>query len=255
MSEKSDFDQSEKTDSDPQTAVGEQHPTRDTRTLAQVIADGNAFFGVGAGAAGHRGPESTPSVSAPPPMTSPERNERKGPPENRTIPPAFRWATLDADDLRQRVQRARAIDEGRTAAMAARSLLLSGPSGSGKTSLACALLRAWDAAHRRPRGVFMPAWRLGVARAQYGLGQGEAPEVERAMTTRLLLLDDLGSERNIATNAVPDVIFARALAGLPTWVTTWMTAAAVAQRYGDGVARRLHEAGQVTAIVCGDARG
>jgi DNA replication protein DnaC len=151
------------------------------------------------------------------------------------------------------VSGARAIAEGRAVLASGGSLLVVGPS-SGKTSLACALLRAWDAAHPRRLGVFMSAWKLGIARAHHGLGQGEAPDVERAMTTRLLVLDDLGSERSIATNAVPNVIFARALAGLPTWVTTWMTAAEVAQRYGDGIARRLHEAGQVTAIVCGETR-
>ena len=58
----------------------------------------------------------------------------------------------------------------------------------------------------------MPAWKLGVARAQHGLGQGEPPEVERALSTGLLVLDDLGSERNTAINAVPDVIFERARA-------------------------------------------
>jgi DNA replication protein DnaC len=227
----------------------EEHPTVDTRSLNQLIADCRARFVVGAPAGGD------PPSGGPPPDSPPggDPPERQGPPQNPTIPPAFRWATFDAPELGQRVQRERAIAEGR-AAIASGSLLLRGPSGSGKTSLACALLRAWDGAHPRRLGVFMPAWKLGVSRAQYGLGQGEAPEVERAMTTRLLLLDDLGSERNIATNAVPDVIFARAMAGLPTWVTTWMTAAEVAQRYGDGIARRLHEAGQVTAIVCGEAR-
>jgi hypothetical protein len=74
------------------------------------------------------------------------------------------------------------------------------------------------------------------------------------MTTQLLVVDDLGSERNIATNAVPDVIFARALASLPAWVTTWMTPADIAQRYGDGIARHLYEAGHVTVIVCGETQ-
>jgi DNA replication protein DnaC len=130
-------------------------------------------------------------------------------------------------------------------------LLLFGPSGSGKTSLACALLRAWEARDVRRRGVFLPAWKLAVARAQYGLGHGEPPEVERALSAALLVLDDLGSERNTATNAVPDVIFERAYAGRLTWVTTWMTAEQVAQRYGDGIARRLWERGRVTVIACG----
>jgi DNA replication protein DnaC len=123
----------------------------------------------------------------------------------------------------------------------------------GKTSLACALLRAWEARYPRRRAVLVPAWKLGVARAQHGLGQGEAPEVEHAFTAGLCVIDDLGSERNTAMNAVPDVIFARALEGRPTWVTTWMTPEAVTQRYGDGIARRLFEAGRAVVVACGCA--
>jgi hypothetical protein len=48
-----------------------------------------------------------------------------------------------------------------------------------------------------------------------------------------------------------DVIAARADAQLPTWVTTWMTPQAISERYGDGIARRLYEAGRVTVIACG----
>jgi hypothetical protein len=238
------------TDSEHASGVCEERPTRDTRSLKQLLADCTARFASGAPRAGDsRG--GGPPADAPPLEDSPERNR---PPQNPTIPLAFRWAALDASELGQRVRRERAIAEGRAALASGGSLLVVGPSGSGKTSLVCALLRAWDDAHPRRLGVFMPAWKLGIARAHHGLGQGEAPDVERAMTTRLLAIDDLGSERNIATNAVPDVIFARALAGLPTWVTTWMTAAEVAQRYGDGIARRLHEAGHVTAIACGETR-
>jgi DNA replication protein DnaC len=172
------------------------------------------------------------------------------PTDNTTIPRSFRWATTEAPELRARVGREPAITEG-LAALSSPGLLLVGPSGCGKTSLACALLREWEVRHPRRRAVFVPAWKLGVARAQHGLGRGEAPDVDRAMEARLLLLDDVGSERNTATNAVPDVIFARAVDGRPTWVTTWMTAEAVTQRYGDGIARRLFEAGRVTVIACG----
>jgi hypothetical protein len=240
----------EMTDSEPAAGICEERPMRDTRSFKQILADCTARFALRAPLTGDSLAGGPPAGAAPL-EDPPERNQ---PPQNPTIPPAFRWAALDAGELRHRVRRERAIAEGRTALASGGSLLVVGPSGSGKTSLACALLRAWDAVHPRRLGVFMPAWKLGIARAHHGLGQGEAPDVERAMTTRLLVIDDLGSERNIATNAVPDVILARALAGLPTWVTTWMTAAEVAQRYGDGIARRLYEAGQVTAIVCGETR-
>ena len=211
----------------------------DARSLQQILADCRERF-------------ATAPASAPPPATGappPPRDER---PENATIPPSFRWATLNAPELRQRVARERAIGEGR-AALSATAVVLVGPSGSGKTSLACALLRAWEARDTRRRGSFVPAWRLGVARAQHGLGQGEPVEVERALSTGLLVLDDLGSERNTVTNAVPDVIFERAYAGRPTWVTTWMTPEQVSQRYGDGIARRLYEADRVVVIGCDKA--
>jgi len=175
---------------------------------------------------------------------------RDEPVDNPTIPAWFRWARLDAPELRRRVARAQAIPEAE-AALGAHGLLIAGPSGSGKTSLACALLRAWDARHPGRQGLFTTAWDLGGARAQHALGAGEAPAVERAKSADLLVLDDLGSERDAASSAVPDVIFARAQAGLPMWVTTWMSPQAIAQRYGDGIARRLYEAGLVTVIACG----
>ena len=208
----------------------------DPRSLEQVVADCRARF-------------ASPSVPEPE-ATAPVPHE--APVENTTIPSSFRWATLDAPELRARVGRDRAIAEAH-AALAAPGVLLVGPSGSGKTSLACALLRAWEAQSTRRRGAFVPAWRLGVARAQHGLGQGEPAEGERAIATGLLVLDDLGSERNTVTNAVPDVIFERSYAGRPTWITTWMTAEQVSQRYGDGIARRLYEADRVVVIGCGKA--
>lgn len=183
-----------------------------------------------------------------PPGSSPERRDE--PVEHPTIPRCFRWAALQAPELRQRVARIQAIAEG-AAALSSHGLLLVGPSASGKTSLACALLRQWEARNPRRRGMFVAARRLGVARGHNGFGHGEAPEVERAMSAPLLLIDDLGGERNLATNAVPDVIAERADAELPTWVTTWMTPQAIAERYGDGIARRLYEAGRVMVIACG----
>lgn len=214
----------------------------DTRTLSRILADCTERFVPGRVAA------------TPAPRDRGERpagpRESESPRDNPTIPPAFRWATLGAPELRRRVAREGAIGEAQ-AALGAAGLVLEGPSGSGKTSLACALLQAWGARHPRRRAVFVPAWKLGVARAQHGLGQGEAPEVEHAFTAGLCVVDDLGSERNTAMNAVPDVIFARALEGRPTWVTTWMTPEAATQRYGDGIARRLFEAGRAVVIACG----
>lgn len=214
----------------------------DTRTLSRILADCTERF-VSGGRANTAAPRDRGDGSAAP---------RESPRDNATIPPAFRWATLAAPELRRRVAREGAIAEAQ-AALGSAGLVFDGPSGSGKTSLACALLRAWEARHPRRPAVFVPAWKLDVARAQHGLGHGEAPEVEQTFAAGLCVLDDLGSERNTAMNAVPDVIYARALEGRPTWVTTWMTPEAVTQRYGDGVARRLFEAGRAVVIACGKA--
>ena len=50
-------------------------------------------------------------------------------------------------------------------------------------------------------------------------------------------------------NAVPDVLFERHAEGRPTWLTTAMTREAMAERYGDGLARRVYEGAKI--IDCG----
>jgi hypothetical protein len=135
-------------------------------------------------------------------LPGPSRERRDEQVEHPTIPRCFRWAALDAPELRRRVARIEAIAEGE-AALFSPGLLLVGPSASGKTSLACALLRAWEVRSPRRRGMFASARSLGVARAHNGFGRGEAAEVERAMSASLLLLDDLGGQRDMPSNAVP----------------------------------------------------
>jgi hypothetical protein len=94
-------------------------------------------------------------------------------------------------------------------------------------------------------------WRLGIERSINALGRGEASLVEQAMEwAGVVLLDDLGNpSRDPPMSAVPDVILERHDAERPTWVTTWMTADEVEQRYGAGVARRIFEG--ATIIDCG----
>jgi len=168
-----------------------------------------------------------------------------------SIPHGFRWATLEAPELRRHVRRERAIDEA-VASMCSGGLTLVGASRCGKTALACALLRHWEARHHR-RGLFASAERLAVARDDFGMGRGEAYEVAHAMETPLLVLDGLGSESNPVMNAVPHVIYERYNSGLPTRVTTWMTPEHVARRYNPCIARRLFEPGRIAVIACGGA--
>jgi acetyl-CoA acetyltransferase len=54
-----------------------------------------------------------------------------------------------------------------------------------------------------------------------------------------VLLDDLGSERDHTTSAVPDVIFERHAEDRPIWVTMGLTREQLVTRYGLGVVARM----------------
>jgi DNA replication protein DnaC len=160
-----------------------------------------------------------------------------------TIPKRYTWAHVDALELEARVQVHDPLAEVVKRVLGATRVIFVGPSGAGKTSLACACLR-----ERIPHGVFMTAFRLGVARSQAALGQGEPAEVDRAMSAPLLLLDEVGGEAKTATNAVRDVLFARHDADLPTWITTGFTGQQLAETYGDGALRRIIEDAYVVKL-------
>lgn len=134
------------------------------------------------------------------------------------------------------------------------SAVFVGPAGSGKTTLAAALFRE-AMAPADARGIFALAWRLGLSRARHPLGQGDPPDYTAAITAPLLVLDDVGTEPGAIPNPVAEAIFERHAEGLPTWITTGLSdaavasrkglaaasAAAIASRYGDGIARRIYE--------------
>lgn len=176
------------------------------------------------------------------------------------IPPRYRWARLDAPELGERVLFAerggRVPPQAAVAAAVAGhrgpAVLFVGPAGSGKTSFAVACMR------EVPRAMYVSAAALERARIEHRAGSGEAPLVERALRSRLLLIDDLGQDKPSAVSAVEAVILARHDAELRTWVTTGLggtTAfafAAVEARYNAGVARRLCERG--TSLVVGFVR-
>jgi len=151
-----------------------------------------------------------------------------------SIPPRFRWARQGAPgfDLGGRVHGDHETLVARI--LGAERVCFVGGAGAGKTSLACACLR-----ERLDGGLFVSAIALGLARAQAGLGDGEPKLVESAITAPLLLLDDVGQEAKVATNAVRDVVFSRYDADRPTWVTTGLTSQELAALYGDGFLRRI----------------
>jgi DNA replication protein DnaC len=162
---------------------------------------------------------------------------------NRTVPQAFQWARFAAPELSRRAGPAAAAAL-REALWRTPRLVFVGPAGSGKTSLAVACLRRW--AHENARAAaFFHACELGMARIQHPAGRGEPEIVDRATRWPLALLDDLGSERSIAGCAVPDVIYLRHASERPLWITTGLSRAAVVERYGAGIARRVFEGATV----------
>jgi hypothetical protein len=95
-------------------------------------------------------------------------------------------------------------------------------------------------------------YKIGVARLQHAAGHGEPEIVDRAMTMPLVLLDDLGCERDLAMNPLPDVIFERHAANRPTWVTTGLTREQPIKRYGTGTVARVFDRAKVIRV--GDGR-
>ena len=163
----------------------------------------------------------------------------------RTIPPAYRWARFGGDELTERVPHVSvALAQ---ASCAEPRVCLMGGSRAGKTSLAVAMIREWVLRTRRP-AAFVHAYRLGTARIQHPAGHGEPEEVAVSMRMPLILLDDLGSERDHAFSAIPDVIFERDAQSLPIWVTTGLTREQLVKRYGLGVVARVFERAKVIHV-------
>lgn len=160
-----------------------------------------------------------------------------------SIPKRYGWANLAAPELVARVKSRDPVADVCRRVLAASRVIFAGPSGAGKTSLAIACLR-----ERAPHGLFVSALRLGTVRIQSAAGKGEAVLVEQAIAAPLLLIDEVGGEAKTATNAVRDVIFARHDADLPTWITTGMKGAQLAELYGDGCLRRLTEGAYVVQL-------
>lgn len=203
----------------------------------------------------------TPPVSATDSPSEPDAVQEARRRVRSTVPPSYRWAfqkSLGDPATAARV----AILEwvGKVEGWCASPwVILAGLAGSGKTSLGVAMLRAaferavanvadsYDV-ERAGRMRFVHAFRLGVARIQHRAGDGEAEEVRDAMRAPLILLDDVGSERDTANNALPDVIFERHAEGRATWMTTGLTVSQLKARYGDGIARRMLERATVIKV-------
>jgi DNA replication protein DnaC len=143
---------------------------------------------------------------------------------------------------RKREQQARARLEARLtkpehkrcrqAALEATTLcaLLLGPTGVGKTEAAHYLVR-------HARACWLRAIDLASAERRYGLGRGEPEEFDRAKAAKVLVIDDVGHERD--TSALFDVLDHRYSAGRATVVTTGLTRAELTAHLSAAVVRRI----------------
>jgi Mrp family chromosome partitioning ATPase len=171
------------------------------------------------------------------------------------LPISYQWACLDHPLLASRVKLERLPAKPPTE----RRVVFFGDAGVGKTSLAVALLRALaesaiattqlgrdeDLRAIVRRFHFASAHRLGTAGVAVN---GDPDAIRTAMRARVLLLDDLGSERSIPSNPVPDIIAERHAEDRATWITTGLSATEIVDRYGGGVARRVLEGASLTRI-------
>lgn len=143
------------------------------------------------------------------------------------------------------------------------NLVLAGPPGVGKTHLAVAALRSRLLAG--DVGLFCEYVEL-LARMKATFdqqGESSAPMVDRLRTVRLLLLDDLGTERptDWSREQIELVMGGRYNAGLPTIVTTNYKPQGDAQddlafnlRVGDRVESRLLQGATVVLLTGPDLR-
>lgn len=159
-----------------------------------------------------------------------------------SIPTLWRWARFDSPLLVQRVWGLRNLLSTINHGYPWRDgVTIRGPAGRGKTSLAVAILQHW-VAPGTPAGsaiVDRMTARFVSARMIPRMPDG----VTTAIAPAFAVLDDLGAEGDMpsARAAVADVLAERHAWNLPTVVTTYLDAAGVVARYGDGVARRMFE--------------
>lgn len=176
--------------------------------------------------------------------------------------PDWTWARLDNQDFTGRIRFPRLLGYAQRYEPAHGSVVLSSDTGFGKTSLTCAMLHRLRDGEvtkllARPPGsrptknlwalrdlVWATGFDVTKARRENSLGEGESRLVQRAMTCKLLVLDEVGFEVQHDT-VIAEIANARYVAEKPTIVTTGLRADAFAKRYGDACYRRLTERGTV----------
>ena len=130
------------------------------------------------------------------------------------------------------------------------SLLFLGGTGLGKTHLSSAIAktvidRGFDVLYDSAMHVFS-----AFENARFHDG---ADDTDRYLTVELLILDDLGTELGgtFTTACLYDIINTRLVRGLPTVMSTNLSAKELTDRYGERIASRLF--GEYTPLVfCGE---
>jgi len=135
-----------------------------------------------------------------------------------------------------------------------RNLVIQGPVGVGKTHLAVAI--TWRLLVERPRHK-ADFWSIvdfvQMAKAVFDGDRGAKEYAEQAPTIDWLIIDDLGQERPTewTRELIYTIVSRRYNAQRPTIVTTNLTPAEIADRYGDPVASRLFGDGALVLALGG----
>ncbi|HWA29151.1 MAG TPA: ATP-binding protein [Lacunisphaera sp.] len=153
-------------------------------------------------------------------------------------------------ELERRIHHPHILAAARGWAWGAGNVLFSGPTGLGKTTAAAMLFRAvlgravvsggadWDKAQSLR---WTNALELVGARRQQRMGAGEAGLITEACHARLLVIDELGWEKDPAE--VSEVLSVRQQRQWPTVITTGLSIAELNDHYGAAVLRRMLESG------------
>lgn len=142
--------------------------------------------------------------------------------------------------------------------LGSRSAEVSGLSGDGKTAAMAAIVKRHA---EMTTGDFdiepAPVWALRGfmwtrahdlirARKEHSLGEGEAPLIDRAKYSHVLVIDEMTSE---PASEIPfEIVDERYAAGKTTVVTTGLRPAEFQRRYGQAMHRRLTEKGVGTLV-------
>lgn len=147
----------------------------------------------------------------------------------------------DGSSPRSRMERVLAFCRhyGEDFSSASKSLLLRGPTGTGKTQVSLAIARL--AAEKGFSVIYGPAGQLFHRLERERFGRAEGNSMGEMTTCDLLVVDDLGTEfsGSFAVSSLYELLNTRLLSGLPTLISTNLTADQLSDRYGEAITSRI----------------